>query len=99
METIRTPGIEIVDNNGRVRAVLGAAAGDTFGLTLYDEHGSARASFVMVQYGSLLSLSIGGNTALELGAFSDEGEDGEPEPGPYLVMLDDRQVEVHRIAP
>lgn len=77
---VRTRRLEIVDNNGRVRAVL-AADRDPYeddvtviGLELLDEDGSARAWLVDVGGVAQLALALGGDQVAVLESVShDDG--------------------------
>jgi hypothetical protein len=75
---LRARRFELVDDRGRVRAVLGDVRGDFessgWGLELYDDAGSARLVVLLAPWGPLISIAAAGNAVLELG-HSDPGTD------------------------
>ena len=90
-DVVRTTRIELVDEAGRVRAVLGRL--DTsepgtpaFGLALLDEAGCQRAWLTLERDGPVLAFDLAGNCVLTLGV--DDPIDEDFRVGAYLHMAD-----------
>lgn len=71
-DVVRARRVEIVDEAGRVRAVLGEIEGGhvdppTIGLGLYTEAGERRASIAMDESGAWVVLELAGNALVQLG--------------------------------
>lgn len=88
---VRASRFEVVDGEGRVRAVFGLL--DTVpgrppdvGLTLLDADGRRRLWVAIEPTGPVVVVDQGGNAALELGVH-DPGEDGS-HVGAYIVVAD-----------
>lgn len=88
---VRASRFEVVDDEGRVRAVLGRL--DTIpgrppdiGLTLLDAEGRRRLWVAIEPTGPVVVLDQGGNAAVELGVH-DAVEDGS-HVGAYIVVAD-----------
>ncbi len=68
---LRTERLEVVDRQGRVRAVLGdlgsPGAVPSVGLVLLDPHGTVRAWISLGEQGPELVFDQGGNAVIELG--------------------------------
>ncbi len=87
-EPLKTTRLEIVDEGGHVRAVVGDLAPDSsvVGLALFDDDGRERMSLSLAPEGPSISLAVGGNVVLQIGVY-----DAVPtafEPGPYIVLTD-----------
>lgn len=83
--------LEIVDGDGRVRAVLGdigpaAPAGPEFGLALLDAQGEHRVWLSVGPQGPVLVFDAAGNAVVEVGVH-DESSDAL-HVGAYLVLSD-----------
>lgn len=80
---------ELVDPQGRVRAVVGDASGEADewipGLSLLDEEGRLRATLLVCRGGAVLSFIAEGNVVAELGVGDSPAAF---EPGPYVVLCD-----------
>jgi len=78
-EVVRTRRVEVVDEEGRVRAVLGLIGKDEFstiwGLVVRDQDGRDRAWVLHDREGAEVALDFGGNTVASL-SVSDTGEPG-----------------------
>lgn len=86
---IRTRRLEVVDGDGRVRAVLAASEGGdsaraAVGLEIFDAEGSARAWLTDLGDGVQLAIAIDGNQVAVLEAV--DGPDGESSTS--LVLCD-----------
>lgn len=74
-DVVRTRRVEVVDEQGRVRAVVGRvgrAEGDVFGVTVIDSHGRQRVWVVAEDSWAEVGLDHEGDTAAALGV-NDEG--------------------------
>lgn len=83
---VRTRRVEVVDDGGRVRAVIGLIGRDEqttiFGLVIRDANGRDRAwVYDYIDGAAEIALDWGGDTAASLGV-SDTGE-------PYLFLAED----------
>ncbi|HVE45123.1 MAG TPA: hypothetical protein VNA57_00045 [Acidimicrobiales bacterium] len=82
---------EVVDEQGRVRAVMGDLSGSAPGwypgVALLDEHGVQRVWVLLTEIGPTLSFSEQGNVVLELGV-SDRGDPHIQTPGPFVVLCE-----------
>lgn len=89
-DVLRAHRIEVVDGDGRVRAVLGrlpnhdAAAPPVYGASLLDADGEHRAWLVLLPTGPSLSFDLGGNQVLELGV--DDATADAVRVGAYLYL-------------
>lgn len=91
---LRTRRIEIVDECGLLRAVVGelppsrrgAPDKPDFGVVLLDRHGRRRAWFALGSHGPVLGFDEEGNTAVEVGV--DDGSGDGVRTGAYLVLND-----------
>jgi hypothetical protein len=90
VEVVRARRIELVDDHGRVRAVVGELAHDeaggegSFGFGVFDTGARLRAWFALEPSGPLLVFDQEGNIALQLGV-----NDPEPDglhPGAHLFL-------------
>jgi hypothetical protein len=90
---LRARRLELVDDRGRTRAVLGEMDGlggpDAIGLTLLDADGRPRAWFHLEASGPLLGFDRAGNDALTLGVV--DGPDASV-PGPFVAVSDEAGV-------
>jgi hypothetical protein len=89
-QVLRVRRIEVVDDRGRTRAVvgdIGAAAQpeQVFGIALVDLDGRHRAWLSLDEHGTVLAFDRTGNTVLELGV-DDGGE--AVHPGAYVQLSD-----------
>ena len=86
VELVRARRFELVDEVGRVRAVLGDLSHDADepGLVLRARDGSERVALFLADVGPKLALAMDGNQALELGV-DDVGTEAL-EPGPYVKL-------------
>lgn len=74
-DVVRTRRVEVIDEQGRVRAVvgrIGRAEGDVFGVTAIDTRGRQRVWVVAEDSWAEVGLDHGGDTAAALGV-NDEG--------------------------
>ncbi len=90
-DVLQVRRLEIVDRDGRVRAVLGdvgpgGTAGPGFGLALLDPQGQHRVWLTISPQGPALAFDAGGNVLAELGVH-DETSDAL-HIGAYLVFSD-----------
>lgn len=90
-QVLRTRRLEIVDAQGRVRAVVGdlapaSADSPDFGLALLDGQGARRAWLSLGPQGPVVGLDHNGNTVAEMGV-TDAGGDALGT-GAYLVLSD-----------
>ncbi|HUP68625.1 MAG TPA: hypothetical protein VM142_02300 [Acidimicrobiales bacterium] len=90
-QVVRTQRLEIVDAEGRLRAVVGDLApaqsdSPDFGIALLDEHGARRAWLSLGPHGPMVGLDHSGNTVAEMGV-TDPGGDALGT-GAYLVLSD-----------
>lgn len=90
-QVVRARRLEIVDAEGRVRAVVGDLApaqsgSDDFGLALLDNQGTCRAWLSLGPHGPAVGLDHSGNTVAEMGV-ADPGGDALGT-GAYLVLSD-----------
>ncbi|HVE45325.1 MAG TPA: hypothetical protein VNA57_01070 [Acidimicrobiales bacterium] len=88
IECLRTRRVEVVDDHGSVRAVIGDLAGrdaDVFGIAIYDASGSERANLALAEGGPLLSFSAHGDDALVIGV--DDPGTTAMRPGPYVELI------------
>jgi hypothetical protein len=90
-EVLSARRFEVVDTEGRVRAVVGNLSGSSSewypGVALLDEDGHERVSLMLGASGPLLTFAEAGNVALELGVF-DEADPESVAPGPCVVVCD-----------
>lgn len=90
---VRTERLELVDRQGRVRAVLGnlagaAEPGDYYpGLALRSPEGGDRATLVVHDTGPLLGFTLEGNDALVLGVDDPASAEVRGETGPYVELV------------
>lgn len=99
-EVVRAHRFELIDVNGRVRAVLGVAPGGggeggviadvhpghhAYGLTVLDRQGSGRVSLTTDGTSASLTLFIGGNAAVAMGVADPETAENVA-PGGYLAL-------------
>lgn len=89
--TVRARRVEVVDDEGRLRAVLGEVArpaqqAPSFGLVLYDEHGRARLWAAVEDTGPVLVLDQDGNVGVEVGVH--DPNDDTDHVGAYIVLND-----------
>lgn len=99
-EVVRAHRFELIDVDGRVRAVLGADSwgagrgtgviedvrpGNGYGLTLLDRHGSGRVMLSTDGTSAALTLCIGGNLAVEV-AVADPETSENLEPGGSIAL-------------
>ncbi|HVE47479.1 MAG TPA: hypothetical protein VNA57_12135 [Acidimicrobiales bacterium] len=90
-QVVRVRRLEIVDAEGRVRAVVGDLApaeadAPDFGLALLDAHGARRAWVSLGPHGPVVGLDHSGNSVAEMGV-TDAGGDALGT-GAYLVLSD-----------
>lgn len=82
---------EVVDEQGRVRAVMGDLSGSAQGwypgVALLDEQGMHRVWVVLTEIGPTLSFSEAGNVVLELGV-ADRGNPETQTPGAFVVLCE-----------
>lgn len=88
IDCVRTRRVEVVDEHGVVRAVIGGLVGgeaDLFGIAIYDSSGGERATLALTEEGPLLGFSAHGDDALVLGV--DDPRTTAMRPGPYLELI------------
>ena len=88
---VRTRRLEIVDDNDRVRVVvgrLGTGGRDeaVIGIAVLDGRGSSRVSLSLDACGPALVFGQDGNNVVYLGV--DDGETEAANPGPYVELCD-----------
>lgn len=83
--------VEVVDEEGRVRAVMGDLSGSAPGwypgVALLDEYGIHRVWLLLSETGPTLSFGEEGNVVLELGV-ADRGDPQTQTPGPYVLLCE-----------
>jgi hypothetical protein len=89
--SISVERVEIVDDGGRVRLVLGDIGnpdhpGEVFGIALLDDAGRQRAWLALDDSGVALALDRNGNAVVELGV--DDGTGEVVRSGAYLHLSD-----------
>jgi hypothetical protein len=71
VDLVRSRRVELVDDAGRVRAILGNLGGEEeralFGLALVDDNGRQRVWLSLDENGPALAFDQSGNTAIHLG--------------------------------
>jgi len=92
-ERLRVRRLEVVDDDGRVRVVVGELEDPlrddpVFGITVLDATGHPRVSAGLAPDGAWLALEVEGNAVVVLGA-TEAGAD-PIEPHSYLVLSDRR---------
>lgn len=90
-QVVRTQRLEIIDTEGRVRAIVGDLAPPNadytdFGVELLDGQGARRAWLSLGPHGPVVGLDHSGNTVAEMGV-TDAGGDALGT-GAYLVLSD-----------
>lgn len=94
---VRVGRIEVVDADGKLRAVLGEVSRPTydassFGLALFDAEGRRRLRLAVDDAGPVLVLDQGGNIGVELGVHDPELD--AIHTGAYLLVADADGTEV-----
>jgi hypothetical protein len=84
---LRVGRLEVVDDRGRVRVVVGGVGGDDYspGVAIHDPQGGERATLALFEPGPCLAFSLRGNDALLLGV--DDPDPLAMAPGPYVSLL------------
>ena len=88
---LRVRRLEVVDEQGRPRAVIGEVGSDgmghpTYGIELVDRLGHSRVSLAVDSTGPVLMFDQGGNNAIYLGVHDEET--AAVTPGAYLSLCD-----------
>lgn len=108
MREVESPGVrraerfEVVDGQGRVRAVLGlldgpAPAGQLVGLELRDVSGQPRATVAVGDDGAWMLLELEGNARLHLGVYDPASDALNTRVFLYLCDADGRPVTGWRV--
>lgn len=87
---VRAHRFELVDQKGRVRAVLGdIGTPDAFapGLVLLDRRGRQRSWLALFAFGPMLCFEVDGNEVLNLGVSDDEAGDDDPDYDPVAFVM------------
>jgi hypothetical protein len=87
---VRTQRLEVVDDEGRVRVVIGNLAGEAEegcfpGVSLRTEEGTPRAELVVTDDGPALTFSLAGHDVLVAGV--DDPDLAMARGGPYVELL------------
>lgn len=87
IDVVRTRRVEVVDEQGRVRATLGSGVDpEAVGLRIYDRRGSERISVINLPYGAVISLSHEGNPVAHIECADDIDE--VMDPGTQIALFD-----------
>lgn len=84
--TVRAARVEIVDEAGRVRVVLGQLPGGAVGLTILDGDGTTCIYAALDPSGPAIALGNGGTVRAEVGVHQGDGEVWVD--GPYAFLAD-----------